>query len=142
MALRNRHHGVGDWPPRKTQTGGGYVGGGFGLQGAAEGVLIASALNQLTTKTRVDTVICLQTKTSELFLHTSGATPDQLRMELSAVFTMIRQAISNEPESVSRGSSEHAVDRLAKLADLLDRGLVDEDEFRRLKADILGPPKG
>jgi len=30
------------------------------------------------------------------------------------------------------------VDRLHKLVDLLDRGLIDEAEFARLKADLMG----
>lgn len=34
--------------PGAKRTGGGFVGGGFGLEGAAEGMLIASALNLLT----------------------------------------------------------------------------------------------
>jgi hypothetical protein len=58
------------------QTGSGFVGGGFGLEGAAEGMLIASALNLLTTRTKVTTVICLQTPSAELFLQHTTETPD------------------------------------------------------------------
>src|SRR5436309_10673727 len=50
------------------RTGGGFRGGGFGLEGAAEGMLIASALNMLTTRNTMDTVICVQTLHQELFL--------------------------------------------------------------------------
>jgi hypothetical protein len=47
--------------PGARRTGGGFIGGGFDLQGAAEAMLIAAALNMLTTRTTINTVICLQT---------------------------------------------------------------------------------
>jgi len=48
------------------------------------------------------------------------------------VFLRLRQdASADAPTTIA--SSEHAVDRLHKLADLLDRGLIDESEFARLK---------
>jgi hypothetical protein len=46
--------------PGKWQKGGRFFGGGFGVVGAAEGMLIAAALNSLTTKTGVTTVVHLE----------------------------------------------------------------------------------
>ena len=111
------------------------MGGGFGPEGAVTGMLVATALNMLTTSTSISTVICLQTHTAELFLHSSSQTPDQLRWHLSPVFSILRQQTA---AGVATQSSEgDVVDRLAKLADLLEKGLITDDEFAALKAGLL-----
>ena len=71
--------------------GGGFFGGGFGIVGAAAGMLTASALNAMTSSTSIDTVIHLQTPSGELFLHYDRQTPEVLRRTLSPVFTKLRQ---------------------------------------------------
>ena len=75
------------------RSGGGFIGGGFGVAGAAEGMLIATALNLLTTSTptTIKTVLCLKTTSAELYLYTSSQGTDELRMNLSPVFTILRQ---------------------------------------------------
>jgi hypothetical protein len=100
----------------KIRQGGGSIGGGFGLEGAAVGMVAASALNAVTTTTRVDTV-----------LH---RTP-------SPVFLRLRQAGSSGAASQAAARDGHVVDRLHTLADLLDREPIDESEFARLKAGLL-----
>lgn len=116
--------------------GGEFFGGGFGVAGAAAGMLAASALNALTTSTGIDTVIHLEAPTAELFLHYDKQTPEVLRRRLSPVFTRLRQGEPRE-SSQNAGPDDHVVDRLQKLADLLDRGLLTRDEFAQLKADLL-----
>jgi hypothetical protein len=126
--------------PGKRQTGGGFVGGGFGLEGAAEGMLVASALNMLTTRTKIDTVICLQTKTAELFLHSGDTAPDALRMRLSPVFTRLRQqhvASTSSEGAASDGPQRNIAERLAQLADLHARGALNDYEFSAAKAKLL-----
>lgn len=125
--------------PGAQQTGGGFIGGGFGVEGAATGMLVGSALNLLTTRRRVKTVICLQEQDDELFLGYGGETPEQLRMRLSPVFTVLRQEESRRSTDPPTASAEpvHSVDRLAKLADLLEKGLITPEEFAKLKTDIL-----
>lgn len=129
--------------PGARRSGGGFIGGGFGLQGAAEGALIASALNMLTTTTKIDTVICVQTSTAELFLHNGETTPDRLRMRLSQVFNILRGR-TNAPQAESGAepglAGDHVVDRLAKLAEMLDRNLITSEEFATLKRELLGEP--
>ena len=152
-ALRLRQHGTDDTVvpyadivafeiggPGAKRTGGGFFGGGFGVEGAAEGMLIASALNMLTTRTKVDTVICLRTRTAELFLHTSQEKPDALRMRLSRVFNILRAQSASEatvPNARSQPGEDNVVDRLAKLADMLDKGLITSQEFAALKGKLL-----
>src|SRR5262249_55220257 len=111
---------------------------GFGVEGAAEGMLIASALNMLTTRTKVDTVICLQTPDAELFLHHTGETPDQLRMRLSRVFTLLRQ--SRAPAGGASSGGRDVVGELGKLAEMFDKGLLTRDEFEAMKQSLLGEP--
>jgi hypothetical protein len=127
--------------PGRTQTGGGFIGGGFGVEGAAEGMLVAAALNMLTTRTKIDTVICVQTRSAELFFHHGGMTPDALRMVLSPVFTRLRQQ-SAAPTAADaedpNGQHVDVVDRLAKLADLHASGALSNEEFSAAKTKLLG----
>ena len=117
--------------PGEATTGGGVIGGGFG-SGAFIGMMAAAVANALTTKTSIDTVICLQTRNAELFLHHSGVRPDELRRALSPVFSKLR-AHDRSPDNAA-GVAE----QLSRMAELLDKGLIDEDEFERLKSDLLG----
>jgi hypothetical protein len=124
--------------PGARQSGGGFAGGGFGLAGAAEGMLIATALNLLTKRTSIDTLICIQTTTAELFLHHSEATPDSLRIRLSQVFTVLRRQHARPRESGHGGDAQMgAVEQLTSLATMLERGLITNEEFQNLKADVL-----
>jgi hypothetical protein len=118
--------------------GGGFMGGGFGVEGAAVGMLAASALNALTTTTQIDTVVHVQTHAVELYLFYDRETPVVLRRTLSSVFLRLRQSAAADEPSRPASDDGHVVDRLHKLADLLDRGLIDEAEFARLKADLMG----
>lgn len=123
--------------PGAQHSGGGFIGGGFGLAGAASGMLIGAALNMLTTHTTVDTVICLQTDSAEIFLHTKESTPDDLRMRLSAVFGVLRgQEAAREPTAPAPRTPD-AIDQLTKLADLLEKGLISQEEFAKLKGSLL-----
>jgi hypothetical protein len=123
--------------PGAQRSGGGFIGGGFGLTGAAEGMLIGAALNMLTTRTTVNTVICLQTGAAELFLHTEEATPDDLRMRLSALFTILRRKEEGRSLPGAQAGTADPIDRLAKLAELLEKGLITEEEFAKLKTEVL-----
>ena len=61
-------------------------------------------------------------------------------MRLSQVFNILRaQSASQAADDDSRykSGSDHVVDRLAKLADMLDRGLITSEEFATLKSDLL-----
>lgn len=85
-ALRN----VGISGPGTTATGGGFWGGGFGVEGAATGLVIAGVLNALTTKTSTISVLALETATAEVWAAVPGIEPAALRIELSPVFVALR----------------------------------------------------
>lgn len=114
------------------------MGGGFGIVGAATGMLAASAINTLTARTGIDTVIHLQTPAVELYLYYGSEVPAALRRTLSPVFLRLRQAEGPTASGPAAPVEDHVVDGLHKLADLLDRGLIDQEEFARLKAGLMG----
>jgi hypothetical protein len=69
--------------PGAVTTGGGFFGGGFGVVGAAAGIAVAAALNAITTRTKIITLIRIATGRRELFLHYGELEPGALRIELS-----------------------------------------------------------
>jgi hypothetical protein len=101
-------------------------------------MLVASALNMLTTRSQIDTVICLQTRSAEQFFHHDQAAPDALRIRLSPVFTALRQVAATPSNPPAQPNADSVVDRLAKLADLRQQGLLTEAEFAQAKAHLLG----
>lgn len=122
--------------PGVVRSGGGFRGGGFGAAGAIEGMAIAAALNALTVRTKITTVIRVQASTSELFLLDTKLPPDQLRIHLSQPLAAIRaaRAASEPPPAASPVSP---VAELTKLASMLEGGLLTREEFDTLKARIL-----
>ena len=128
--------------PGLVRTGGGFVGGGFGLQGAAEGMAIATVLNALTTRTSIKTIVRIQATHCELFLLHVKATPEQLRIGLSRPLGAIRAArpaaaagMNQQPMAAAPASP---VEELTKLAGMLESGLLTREEFELMKARVLG----
>jgi hypothetical protein len=115
-------------------SGGGFVGGGFGLEGAATGIVISSLLNAATTQTQMETILQLEGTKAEGFFHYGGAPPARLRIELSAVFGRMKD--SREPGGTPAAESGLA-DQLLKLADLKREGLLSDEEFEAAKRQIL-----
>lgn len=77
--------------PGTVTTGGGFVGGGFGVEGALEGIAIAGVLNMLTTKKKIHTFVTFTTNFGELHLHYGAMDPAPLRIYLSPMFVKLRQ---------------------------------------------------
>lgn len=114
-----------------------WSGFGLGLQGAIEGALVAAALNSVTSTTTIDTIIRLESATSEAFFHYDELVPDELRRRLAPAFLRLRQTHPDPGTDASPASGEHWVDRLDKLAALHDRGMLSREEFDGLKARLL-----
>lgn len=76
--------------PGRETSGGGFIGGGFGLEGAAIGMGIATILNAVTTNTTVTSIIELTTTDGELFLVNGSEEPGTLRFILSPVLVRLR----------------------------------------------------
>ena len=123
------------------QSGGGFIGGGFGLEGAVTGMLVGTALNLLTTRTKIDTVICLRTDAAEVHFHTSKHTPSAVQMGLSKVFEALRQLEAARSHAVSIGETPaptaSVANEIAKLGELRARGLLSDEEFEAAKRKVL-----
>ena len=129
--------------PGIVRTGGGFVGGGFGATGAAEGMAIAAVLNGLTTRTSIRTVVRIQAKRCELFLLDTNVTPERLRIGLSYPLGAIRAAHASEAtgglQQPASAGAISPVDELSKLADMLEKGLLTREEFNLMRAKLMGP---
>jgi hypothetical protein len=128
--------------PGLVKRGGGFVGGGFGVTGAIEGMAIAAVLNGLTARTSIKTIVRIQGTDCELFLLHTRATPDQLRIEMSRTLSLIRSArateVAGEIQHGALGVSSSPIEELTKLADMLEKGLLTREEFDVMKAKLIG----
>ena len=115
------------------RSGGGFFGGGFGLTAAAEGMLIASALNKWTTKTHMETLIRVEAEGCELFFHHGLQTPQALRMNLSRPIARLADAPSKDKLT---GVFDLA-DQLTKLGDLHEQGVLSDGEFVAAKTRLI-----
>lgn len=66
-------------------TGGGWVGGGFGFQGAMQGAAMASMLNALETRVHNDCLMRLSFENAELNFQVLDITPRNLELQLAPI---------------------------------------------------------
>jgi hypothetical protein len=124
--------------PGRIKKGGGFIGGGFGFDAAAEGMIVAAVLNRLTTKSSIHTIIRYQAADLEVFLFTSVATPDDLRIQLSEPVALINSAAA--AASMPTAPTAQSVDlttQLLRLSEMFTAGLLSIDEFATAKARLL-----
>ncbi len=113
-----------------TTTGGGFIGGGFGVAGALEGMAIATVLNALTTKSKIHTFVSLTTNIGELHMHFGGMEPGALRIALAPIHTTLRKL-----------NPAWRQERLAALQFARVQGSVSELEFERLNERLSQPTR-
>jgi hypothetical protein len=111
--------------PGKVTRGGGFIGGGFGLQGAAEGMAIAAVLNSISTKSEIRSLIRWEANALEAFFFTDIATPGDLRIQFSAVLGRIKQSTPATVESVD------PLDQLERLAKMHRDGSLTVKNLQR-----------
>lgn len=76
--------------PGQMTSGGGYIGGGFGITGFLAGAAAASVLNELTTKSSILTSVTVFATGGELHGILTDAEPYAVRIRLAPVFTRLR----------------------------------------------------
>jgi hypothetical protein len=76
--------------PGQVTSGGGYIGGGFGVTGFLAGAAAASIMNDLTTKSSILTTVAVLARNGELHGLLSDAEPYGIRIRLSPVYTRLR----------------------------------------------------
>lgn len=119
--------------------GGGFVGAGFGIKGAAEGMVIASVLNSLSRQTRNETIIAIEAHDATCILHYPGDTPQSLHIRLSEVLAQVEgEGRGRKSETATDVTDQPFVDQLRQLAALHGSGALTTDEFQAAKAKILG----
>lgn len=116
--------------PGTITSGGGFVGGGFGVDGALQGMAIAMVLNRLTSKSKIHTFISITSHLGEIHLHYSGMEPSALRIALSRVFTTMR-----------RLDPEWTRSRMNRIETHLHEKLFNEIDYDRYKNRLLTPLK-
>jgi hypothetical protein len=125
------------WGPGAVTRGGGFSGGGYGLEAAAIGILTATALNAMTTQTTITSYLTIRCQQQELTFLYAGATPHALKLGLAHVFGALRQAARAEVAD-SRPPPVDPVDRLGKLGQLHAQGMLTDEEFDAAKQKLLG----
>ncbi|HUH59623.1 MAG TPA: hypothetical protein VL001_06035 [Candidimonas sp.] len=115
--------------PGTLVTGGGFIGGGLGVEGALEGIAIANVLNALTTKKKTHTFVTLTANFGELHLHYGSMDPGAVRVFLSDVFVRLRNM-----NSQWRQSREQLID------DQLAKGSISGTEADTLKSRLASQP--
>jgi hypothetical protein len=99
---------IGGAGTRSYSTNAGVRGGGFGLQGALEGMAVASLINAATSRTTTvhDTTLSFRAGPSALLMKADLYEPSTLRVILSPVFHRIEQArgdLHNDPTAIAAG---------------------------------------
>jgi len=119
-------------------TGRTFFGGGFGLQGALEGIVVASALSAATKRTTVNTGMHVGSVKGEALLHHGELTSRTIRTALSPLWTRFEAAQrSPGPLPAEQRHEDDSVTLLARLGELRDAGVLTEEEFAAKKAEIL-----
>lgn len=77
-----------------TTTDAGFIGGGFGVEGALEGIAIAALINSITrkTKTSIETFVHLRARRTEVLMLETTTPPDILSVRLGPAFDLIDDA--------------------------------------------------
>jgi hypothetical protein len=122
-------------------TGGGFFGGGFGVKGAVEGMVVASVLNALTTKTKVNSLVRISGRDGETVLHVANQMPATLRSWFAPAVNAVSAANSpttRHDQGMIRPEQDDVVAKLERLAALHDAGHLTDDEFGAAKAALLG----
>jgi hypothetical protein len=114
-------------------TGTSFVGTGSGLAGTLEGIIIASALNKATQKTKVNTGLYIRSVRGEIILHHGEFMPSTVRQLLSPMWTRFDAA----KRADTGASSDNPLALLTSLEELRSAGLITDAEFASKKAEIL-----
>jgi hypothetical protein len=83
---------------------------------------IATALNALTTQTKIRTVVRVQATGCKLFLLCTTAGPQALRIELSRTLSVVRQARARIGGGIDDRPAASVANQFGKLAAMLESG--------------------
>ncbi len=115
-------------------SGGGMIGGGFGLVGFAVGAVAASAYNRLTENTSVSitTFLTVVGRGFQIKLLTHEIGIETLEDELAPVRIGMREA-----KRATETRRDDIVSKLESLVQLRDSGVLSDEDFERAKQVLL-----
>ncbi len=119
--------------PGTEHSNAGVVGGGFGVEGALKGILVASAINALMSKSKTNTFLRLSTAKAEIFFHMTTLEPTDLRMILSPAIVQLEA----RRDRTQAKSMDSVSDEIAKLHRMLQDGVLTAEEFTAAKNRVL-----
>jgi hypothetical protein len=132
----------------KTVTsGGGFFGGGLGnVSSMGEGMLLATALNRLSTKTSnvttIETLVTFEWGGGGVVLYNSSFLPaalsNQLKWVLDRLDSLSADANSNVIPTGTTAPDSDLVGQISKLDALRRDGVLSDEEFTAAKAKLLG----
>jgi hypothetical protein len=122
-----------------TRKGQMVIGGGSGISGALTGVIVASVLNSLMSKSQVNTVLRISAADGELFAHHGSLLPNDLRTILAPAVNSVtaRRGAAVAPVPAAGDSRPDLLSRLERLAALRSEGVLTDAEFQVAKGRIL-----
>ena len=120
----------------------GLMGAGFGIGNAAKAALeaeaINAAINLLTSKTVIETIVFLSWTGGALTILNDQIAPEVVARRLRGVVDRLRHGSkSDNGGDASLGGSPDLVDQLGRLAELRASGVLTDEEFIAAKAKLL-----
>ena len=123
------------------------IGGGFGLDGAAKGILEAAlanyAISRITRRTVIETFVGLQWRSGSLVLFNTSRTPEDLavgtKWVVDAMALATETAVNRSIGEIgSPPSSADVVGQLERLHRLHQSGGLSDGEFAAAKGRLIG----
>lgn len=138
----------------RTYSSAGVSGGGFGVEGALTGMAIATAINLVTSRSDVKTIIRLATCNTEIVLLSKEIEPDDARLVLSTVYlhlmkkpgaeVPITEIAGTNPVAIMPQSFEATTrpkpslsDEIKRLHGLMAEGVLTQSEVEAAKSKLL-----
>ena len=122
-------------------SGGGIMGGGFGVEGAAEGILVAGVLNALTTRKKSYAFLTITAKGGWTKLYLEKQNVDEVRRALRPLIDCAAEnaELASAPVAPSGSGTgrDDLVEGLERLTKLRDSGALSDEEFATAKASLL-----
>lgn len=120
------------------QTGGGWVGGGFGVAGALKGAAFASIMNALTTRTHIDCLVRFVYPGVDASFKILSHTPEDLQIALSGVRNWLETSNKNVGSEANAKpiNSLPAVEEIERYWALYEKGAISKAEYEKAKKKL------
>jgi len=119
------------------QTGGGWIGGGFGISGALRGVAFASVMNALTTRTHIDCLVRFVYPGVDASFKILSHTPEDLQIALSGVRNWLETSSKKSSSKKAKPTKAlSSVEELERYWALFEKGAISKAEYEKAKKKL------